>query len=110
MSAMTPQEIVSELDRHIVGQAQAEITDGEENDTHTEHHRRCDAIGQRAGGIAGCRVDQVVGDVGQDDLDDGEADLVEPQQQQRIGEDDQPEDHQDGDGAPVPARERADAP
>ena len=36
-------------------------------------------------GIARQRVHQVVSDVGQDHLDDREADLVEPQQQQRVG-------------------------
>ena len=51
--------------------------------------------------VARQRVDRVVVDVGQNHLDHREADLVEPQQQQRVGKVHQPERDHDGRHPPI---------
>ena len=64
---------------------------GEEHQADAEHGGSRNPVGEQPRRIARQRVHRVVADVGQDHLDDREADLVEPQQQQRIGEVHHPE-------------------
>ncbi len=82
------------------------LADGEAAQAQRIDARLRPTIGQRARGIAQGGIADVVGDVGADHRGDSETELVQPQQQQRIGEVHQREKGENGNRASEPRSRR----
>ena len=95
--------------RHRVGgQPQPGVADREEDQADSEHCGLAHPIGNQSRRVARQRIYRVVGDVGENHLDNGEANLVEPQQQQRVREVHHGEADQHDSDLPISARQFAD--